>query len=108
MNLNEYTKGWIVGDFSPAILKSKDIEVGIKKYVAGDKEPKHVHKFVDEYTIVISGKIKMNDVEYSNNDIVLIEKTNYNTFECLEDATLVILKTPSIPTDKYLSINDGE
>lgn len=100
MNLNQFTKGWVVGDFSPAILESKDIEVGIKRYVAGDKEPNHVHNFVDEYTIVVSGKIKMNDIIYCENEIIIVEKTKPNAFQCLEDAVIVVLKTPSIPSDK--------
>jgi hypothetical protein len=58
-NLNDYTKGWLVGDFDPALIKSKDIEVGIKEYKKGDVESLHVHNIVTEYTIVLTGKVKM-------------------------------------------------
>ena len=100
MNLNEFTKGWLVGDFLPALIQSKDIEVGVKYYTSGDTESRHVHKFVDEYTIVLSGKVKMNDVEYSSGEIVYIEKESSTDFLCVDDSITLVIKTPSIPTDK--------
>lgn len=100
MNLNDFTKGWLVGDFLPAIIQSKDIEVGIKRYKSGDFEPRHVHNFVDEYTIILTGKVSMNGVEYVENDVVFIEKGLSTDFKCLEDSITLVIKTPSIPSDK--------
>ena len=100
MNLNEFTKGWLVGDFLPALIQSKDIEVGVKYYKSGDKESRHVHKFVDEYTIILSGKVQMNDIEYSSGEIVYIEKESSTDFLCVDDSITLVIKTPSIPTDK--------
>lgn len=102
MNLTDYTKGWLVGDFNPAILKSKDIEVGVKKYKQGDSEARHVHKLVDEYTIILTGVVKMNDVVYKENVVVFIEKNTSTDFICLEDSITLVIKTPSIPSDKEL------
>lgn len=100
MNLNEFTKGWLVGDFLPAIIQSKDIEVGVKYYKSGDKESRHVHNFVDEYTIILSGKVKMNEVEYSSGEIVYVEKGTSTDFLCVDDSITLVIKTPSIPADK--------
>ena len=102
MNLNEYTKGWLVGNFSPALFQSNDVEVGVKKYKSGDKEARHVHNFVDEYTIILTGVVKMNDKIYSENDIIYIPKTTSTDFECLEDSITLVIKTPSVPSDKEL------
>jgi len=102
MNLDSFVKGWIVGDFSPALLKSKDIEVGIKKYKTGDFEAKHVHNLVDEYTIIVSGIVEMDGVKYSENDIVFVPKGVPTDFKCLENSITVVLKTPSIPSDKQV------
>ena len=102
MNLNEYTKGWLVGNFSPALFQSNDVEVGVKKYKSGDKEARHVHNFVDEYTIILTGVVKMNDKTYSENDIIYIPKTTSTDFECLEDSITLVIKTPSIPSDKEI------
>lgn len=100
MNLNNFTKGWLVGDFSPSILKLKDIEIGIKKYKQGDVESRHVHKMSDEYTIVLSGVVSMNNIIYKENDIVHIEKCVSTDFLCLEDSITLVIKTPSITNDK--------
>lgn len=100
MNLNDFTKGWIVGDFLPAIINSKDVEVGIKKYKKGDIETKHVHNIITEYTIIVTGKVKMIDKVFFENDVVKIDPGVSTSFECLEDSITVVIKTPSIPSDK--------
>lgn len=101
MNLDNFIKGWLVGDFEQSIIKNKDVEVGVKYYNSGDKESKHVHLITDEYTIVLSGKIKMNDMEYCKKDIIYIQKGTFSKFECLENAIILVIKTPSNPKDKY-------
>lgn len=102
MNIDEFIKGWLVGDFNPALIKSKDIEVGIKYYKAGDYESKHVHNLVTEYTIIVSGTVKMNDIEYSDKSIVVVNPTEPTDFYCITDAITLVIKTPSIPTDKHI------
>lgn len=102
MNVNEYTKGWLVGNFKPSLINSKDIEVGLKYYKKGDKESSHVHKIITEYTIVVSGKIKMNDEVYIEKDIVTILPNVPTNFESLEDSITLVIKTPSIPSDKHI------
>lgn len=102
MNVNEYIKGWLVGNFEPSLINSKDIEVGLKYYKKGDKESSHVHKIITEYTIVVSGKIKMNDEVYIEKDIVTILPNVPTNFESLEDSITLVIKTPSIPSDKHI------
>ena len=102
MNVNEYTKGWLVGNFEPSLINSKDIEVGLKYYKKGDKESSHVHKIITEYTIVVSGKIKMNDEVYVEKDIVKILPNIPTNFESLEDSITLVIKTPSVPSDKHI------
>lgn len=101
MNLQNFTKGWVVGDFVPSLFKTKDVEVAIKKYKSGDKETKHYHKIATEYTIVLTGKVKMIDKIFSADDIVTIYPNVENQFECLEDCILLVIKTPSVVGDKY-------
>ena len=100
--LNNYIKGWIVGDFSPTIINNKDIEVGVKYYKAGDSECRHVHKIITEYTIILSGKVRMNNTYYGEKAIIKIEPNESTDFECIEDAITLVIKTPSIPSDKHI------
>ena len=102
MNINDYSKGWIVGNFHNSLIKSKDIEIAVKKYKAGDKDKTHHHKIATEYTIIISGIVKMMGKIWKTDDIVIIEPNTKNTFECIEDACLLVIKTPSVIDDKYV------
>lgn len=99
-NVNDYTKGWLVGDFDPALIKSKDIEVGIKEYKKGDVESLHAHNIVTEYTIVLTGKVKMINQIFEKGQIVKIHPKIGTSFEALEDSITLVIKTPSIPSDK--------
>jgi quercetin dioxygenase-like cupin family protein len=101
MNINDYIKGWIVGNFTPSIIQNENIEIAIKKYKSGDIEPKHYHKIATEYTIVLSGKVKMIDMVFGQDEIVEIKPNVANQFECLEDCVLLVIKTPSVIGDKY-------
>lgn len=100
--IDEYIKGWLVGDFKPALIESKDIEVGLKYYKRGNYEASHVHNIVTEYTIIVKGVVEMNDHMYSTGKIVKIEPGMSTDFRCLSDeAITLVIKTPSIPSDKH-------
>lgn len=101
MTLDKFTNGWIVGDFVPTLVNNKDVEVAIKKYKTNDFEKRHVHKIATEYTIVVSGKVEMNGVVYSDGDVVEIKPGQSTDFLCLEDSITVVVKTPSVIGDKY-------
>ncbi len=100
--LEDMTKGWFVGDFSPAALATDVAEVAVKKYEAGVKEPRHVHKVAPEVTLILEGRARMNDTIYEAGDIVVIDPGESTDFETLTDVTTVVVKVPSVKGDKYL------
>lgn len=100
--LENFTRGWIVGDFEPNIVRSKDVEVMVRYYKAGDKEAKHVHKIADEITVIVSGKFKMNGDILEAGDIIHLSPNDPSDFECLEDGANAVVKRPSVMGDKYL------
>lgn len=100
--LDDMTKGWFVGDFDPAALKTSAAEVAVKSYVAGTLEPRHYHKVTPEVTLIISGEVRMNDDHYSAGDIIVIEPGEATDFEALSNATTIVVKLPSVAGDKYL------
>jgi anti-sigma factor ChrR (cupin superfamily) len=102
-NLNDFFKGWIIGNFEPTIHHTDDFEVGIKYYTAGEIEPKHFHALAIEYTAIVYGKVRMNGMEYNKGDIIQIDKNEATNFEVMEDTATVIVKMPSAKNDKYLS-----
>jgi hypothetical protein len=46
------TRGWFIGNFTPSVLPSDDVEVAVKNYQAGDKEEPHYHKIATEITCI--------------------------------------------------------
>lgn len=100
--LDHMTNGWFVGDFSPTIIKTQDVEVAVKQYQAGAYEERHHHKVAIEITAIISGKVRMNGEYYSRGDILVIEPGESTDFEVLEDATTVVVKYPGAQNDKYM------
>lgn len=102
--LEDMFKGWFVGNFDPTLLRTNDVEVAVKSYKKGDYETKHFHKIATELTVIISGRVRMNGVEYGKGDIIVMEPNEATDFECLEDGTQnVVVKIPGANNDKYLS-----
>ena len=70
--LSNFTKGWFVGDFAT------------------------------EYTVVISGRVRMFEREWKEGDVVVAEPGDKTSFTALTDAVLTVVKFPGAPHDKYL------
>ncbi len=100
-HLKDMIGGWIVGDFEPSILKSKDCEVAVKRYKAGDSEQQHFHKIAQELTLIVAGRVKMFNKEFTDGDIVLIKPGEVTGFLSITDSITVVVKKPSIIGDKY-------
>jgi quercetin dioxygenase-like cupin family protein len=100
--LSDMTRGWFIGAFSPTALSSADCEVGVKEYKAGDREPKHHHKIATEITLVLVGKVMMNDMVFFEGDIVVVSPNESVEFVALTDARNVVVKLPCVLGDKYL------
>jgi mannose-6-phosphate isomerase-like protein (cupin superfamily) len=102
-SLGKMVKGWFVGDFSPAIYSSKEVEVAIKTYKRGEKESRHYHKIATEITAIVSGRVLMNGQVIESGSIVTLSPNESTDFEALEEETItVVVKLPSAPNDKYL------
>lgn len=101
-HLAEFHKGWFLGDFSPSILRTKDLEVGIKLFKAGETEPLHHQIEAVEYTFVVYGRIRIGDLLLSDGEICEISPGVSADFLSITDAALVVVKFPSLPDDKVV------
>ncbi len=95
-------EGWFIGDFEPSALRTKEFEVCYKKHKKNDIWDKHYHKLAREVTLVIRGKVKIDEHIFSEGDIFLIEPNEIVDPEFLEDVEFMIIKTPSDVNDKYI------
>ena len=100
-NLNAMIRGWFIGNFEPSVIKTDKVEVAIKHYKAGEKESRHYHKIASEITVILTGRVKMNECEYAPLDILLIEPGEETDFEALTDTITVVVKIPGVLNDKY-------
>lgn len=103
-NLNKLEKGWFVGNFNPSLYKTNEVEVAVKKYKKGDSESVHYHKIATEITVIVSGKVRMNDLILKEDDILVIPPFYATDFEALEDTVTTVTKLPGANNDKYLGI----
>lgn len=101
MNLKDFERGWIVGDFSPALASTKDVEVGVLELPKGHKGDGHYHLKHIEYNIVLSGQAKVGDKIYQRGDIFIYTPEQRSYVEFLEDTQLLVVKTPATKHDKH-------
>jgi quercetin dioxygenase-like cupin family protein len=100
--LKEMFRGWIVGNFEPSCFKTDEVEIAVKEYKKGDKEPSHYHKIATEITVIVSGIVLMNNIEYKTGDIITIEPGESTNFEALSDVVTTVVKVPCVKDDKYI------
>lgn len=100
--LSDTHRGWVIGDFEPSLLRTKDFEVGILKHPKGEKWPAHYHKIATEYNILIVGSMRLCDVELNAGDTFVLEPNEIADPVFHEDCTIVCIKVPSDTKDKYI------
>jgi len=100
-DLKNMFRGWFIGNFEPSIYKTDNFEVALLFHPKGEKWHKHYHNEAVEIKVIISGNMIINGKNLSPGNIFLLEKNEIAEPEFLEDCTIVCVKTPSIPGDKY-------
>lgn len=99
--LNDMTRGWFVGNFTPTALQTEAAEVAVKFYKAGDREIWHYHRIATEITLILQGEVRMNGTTWKSGDILLMEPNEGTDFEALTAVTTVVVKVPSVRGDKF-------
>ena len=60
----------------------------------------HFQRTATEITLVVSGKCRLGENVLTAGDIAVIPPLESVDFEALGDTVLVVLKSPSLPSDK--------
>jgi hypothetical protein len=102
-NLDQMTRGWFVGDFTPTLFQTRDVEVAVMRYKAGESEKRHFHKIATELTVVSKGEIEMNGRRYGDGDIIVLSPGEPTDFRAITDAITTVVKIPGAQNDKYLT-----
>jgi len=99
--LEEFKNGWIIGDFEPSLLCTKDFEISVMIHEKGAYIPLHYHHLVEEMNVFVSGSMHCNGRYLTPGDIFIFEKDEVSDCIVLEKSTIVVVKVPSILGDKY-------
>ena len=100
-NIKEMHRGWFIGDFLPSVLRTNLFEVGILKHHKGEEWPKHYHAEATEYNVLINGSMTVNNNLIKEGEIFVLEKNEICNPIFHKDCTVLCVKVPSIPGDKY-------
>lgn len=100
--IEEFVKGWFIGNFQPVLFQTQDFEVAVKMFRAGEKEALHKQLVATEVTVVIEGEIRMRESVFVKGDVITIPPGEFADFQSITDSSLVCIKYPSLPDDKIL------
>jgi mannose-6-phosphate isomerase-like protein (cupin superfamily) len=101
-NLKDMYRNWFVGNFEPTAYKTKDFEVGVALHPKDSKWEVHYHKQGTEINLLLKGKMRIQGKEIEENQIFILEPYEVADPIFLEDCTVVVIKTPSVPGDKFV------
>ena len=94
--------GWFIGNFEPSVFKNPFFEVAHHHHKAGYKTPKHTHKIAQELTYIVKGKLFVGERTLEAGEMFLYEPFEVADAEVIEDVDLIVVKWPSVPSDKYM------
>jgi quercetin dioxygenase-like cupin family protein len=100
--LASMTRGWFVGNFTPSLYQTNDVEIAVQSYSSGSYEAWHYHKIATEITIIIAGEAEMAGQRFTSGDIVVIEPGEETDFRAITDVVTTVVKLPGANNDKYL------
>ena len=101
IDIKEMYRGWFIGNFDPSVLKTDLFEVGILKHKKGENWPEHYHAEATEYNVLIEGSMSINGTLIKAGEIFVIHRNEPSKPTFHDNCTIVCVKVPSIPGDKY-------
>jgi len=100
-NLTEFWRGWVIGNFDPALFKTDAFEVGVLTHAKGEIWPKHFHAAHTEYNVLVKGSMIICGETINEGEIFVLNPNEVADPVFLEDCTIVCIKQPSVPGDKH-------
>ncbi|NBO22131.1 hypothetical protein EBU94_02160 [bacterium] len=99
--IDDYVRGWYVGDFQPSCYRTSHFEVGLNSHRQNEKWPIHFHKISTEINLLIEGEMTINGKKIESGDIFILEPNEIADPVFLTDCKILVVKTPSVKNDKY-------
>jgi quercetin dioxygenase-like cupin family protein len=102
LKMKDMKGGWFIGNFAPTAYKTEQFEVCYKHHIKGEKWDTHYHKEGTEINYLIKGKMIIQNKQLNEGDIFILKPYEIADPIFLEECTVLIIKTPSIPGDKFI------
>jgi quercetin dioxygenase-like cupin family protein len=100
--IEDFFRGWFIGDFEPSVYKTDAFEVGLLTHKKDEVWPKHYQKIATEFNVLVTGLMTLNEKQIVPGDVFIIKPKEVADVRFLADCTILVVKTPSVPGDKYL------
>ena len=100
--ISDMNRGWFVGDFEPSVFQNPFFEVAHHKHKQGEPTEPHVHKISTELNYILKGELIASGQHLKTGDIWVYEKNEESKVEFLTDVEIIVVRWPSIPTDKHI------
>ena len=100
-NIKNFREGWVVGNFDPSIFKNPFFEVAHHSHKKNDVTFPHYHQVTNELNYIVRGEMMVDKKHLKAGDMWIYEPWDISDVEFLEDTDLMIIRWPSIPSDKY-------
>lgn len=100
--IKDMHRGWFIGDFDPAVLKTNQFEVGVLTHKKNEQWPKHYHKEATEYNVLLSGSMTICGQHIEAGTIFTLDPKEVADPTFHEDCQVLCIKTPSVKDDKYI------
>ena len=108
--LEEMQGGWWIGNFKPSILQTTLFEVAYKCHRQGTEWPTHYQETATEYNLLVHGTMHMTSGTHlrlkhrllTPGDIFIVEPGEITKPVFLEDVEVMVVKVPSLPSDKIV------
>ena len=102
-NINDFKSGWFVGDFNPSIFKNPFFEIAHHSHTEGQQTFPHYHAVTNELNYIVKGELIVSKKHLKTGDMWIYEPNEVSDVEFLSDVDLIVVRWPSIPSDKYMA-----
>jgi hypothetical protein len=99
--LEDFVRGWFIGDFTPSIFRTPNFEVGVLHHHKDELWPAHYQKVATEFNVLLSGSLSINNEIILPGEIFIIEPLEIAVPIFHEDCKVLCIKVPSLPNDKF-------
>lgn len=101
LKMEDMKGGWFIGNFEPTAFKTEQFEVCYKHHTKGEVWDTHYHKEGTEINYLVEGRMTIQNKQLIKGDIFILHPFEIANPIFLEDCTVLIIKTPSKPGDKF-------